>query len=257
MAYPVLGQQFILDTDASDSSVGAVLSEVQDDRERVIAYMSKAINIHERSYCVTRKELLAVIVAIQNFHTYLYGKNAFLRKYNVSMSWMKSLRRSTGQVARWLQELCTYNLTVCHRPGKRHTNADALSRTPCKACKRQQDITNSYMEESNENQEVALFNEDYCGPELIRTHAVTRQQDTENFVHSPVLLDGRTQVEIRQSQIEDEDIGQILVLRLSEEKQPRPEWSAISKKSAFFKTLWRNWDRPQLNATLLYRSWKN
>ena len=249
MAYPVLGQQFILDTDASDHSVGAILSQVQDDRERVIAYMSKAMNIHERSYCVTRKELLAVIIAIRNFHTYLYGQNVLLRTDNAAVSWLKSLRRPTGQVARWLQELGTYNLTVCHRPGKRHTNADALSRTPCKACKRQQDITNSDMEESDEDQEVAVFNEDDCSPELIQTHAVTRQQATENFVHSPVLLDGWTHVEIRQSQIEDEDIGQILVLL--EEKQPRPEWSAISKKSSFFKTLWRNWDRLHMHATLL------
>ena len=255
LAYPVLGQQFILDTDASDHSVGAVLSQVQDDRERVIAYMSKAMNIHERSYCVTRKELLAVIIAIRNFHTYLYGQNVLLRTDNAAVSWLKSLRRPTGQVARWLQELGTYNLTVCHRPGKRHTNADALSRTPCKACKHQQDITNSDMEESDEDQEVAAFNEDDCSPELIQTHAVTRQQATENFVHSPVLLEGWTHVEIRQSQIEDEDIGQILVLL--EEKQPRPEWSAISKKSSFFKTLWRNWDRLQLHATLLYRSWTN
>ena len=160
LAYPVLGQQFILDTDASDHSVGAVLSQVQDYREQVIAYMSKAMNVHERSYCVTRKELLAVIIAIGNFHTYLYGQNVLLRIDNAAVSWLKSLRRPTGQVARWLQELGTYNLTVCHRPGKRHTNADALSRTPCKACKRQQDITNSDMEESDEDQEVAVFNED-------------------------------------------------------------------------------------------------
>ena len=93
LAYPVLGQQFILDTDASDHSVGAVLSQVQDDRERVIAYMSKAMNIHERSYCVTRKELLAVIIAIRNFHTYLYGQNVLLRTDNAAVSWLKSLRK--------------------------------------------------------------------------------------------------------------------------------------------------------------------
>jgi hypothetical protein len=54
-------------TDASDKAVGAVLSQVQDSHERVIAYMSKSMNIHEQSYCVTRKELLAVILSSYMF----------------------------------------------------------------------------------------------------------------------------------------------------------------------------------------------
>jgi len=74
LAYPQLGSQFILDTDASDVGVGAVLSQVQDEHERVIAYMSKTMNVHERSYCVTRKELLAVVTALKHFHSYLYGQ---------------------------------------------------------------------------------------------------------------------------------------------------------------------------------------
>ena len=48
LAYPILGQQFVLDTDASEHSVSAVLSQVQEGRECVIAYMSKAMNSHER-----------------------------------------------------------------------------------------------------------------------------------------------------------------------------------------------------------------
>ena len=74
LAYPILGQQFVLDTSASEHSVGAVLSQVQEGRECVIAYISKAMNSGERAYCVTRKELLTIIVAMKNFHTYLYGK---------------------------------------------------------------------------------------------------------------------------------------------------------------------------------------
>ena len=85
--------------------MGAVLSQVHDDQERVIAYMSKAMNVHERTYCVTRKELLAVIVALKNFHTYLYGQKVLLRTDNAAVSWMQSLKRPTGQVARWLREL--------------------------------------------------------------------------------------------------------------------------------------------------------
>ena len=109
----------------------------QDEQERVIAYMSKTMNVHERVHWVTRKELLAVIVALRNFHTYLYDQKVLLRTDNAAVSWMRNLKKPTGQVARWLQELGTYDLTVVHRPGKRHVDADALSRMPYNACKRQ------------------------------------------------------------------------------------------------------------------------
>ncbi len=79
LGYPLPGLPFTLDTDASDKSVGAVLSQVQNGREIVIAYMSKAMNKHEQQYCITRKELLAVVVAIKNFHSYLYGQQVLLR----------------------------------------------------------------------------------------------------------------------------------------------------------------------------------
>ena len=253
LAYPHLGQQFILDTDASEHSVGAVLSQFQDDQERVIAYMSKTMNVHERIYCVTRKELLAVIVALRNFHTYLYGQNVLLRTDNAAVSWMRNLEKPTGQVARWLQELGTYDLTVVHRPGKRHVNADDLSRMPCKACKRQQDAASTHNDESDKGSDVTELVEDIGYSEDIQICAVTRKQDREAFVQGPVLLDGWNHSDIRLSQMEDADIGPILVL--VEEKKLLPKWSAISSKSSFFKTLRRNWDRLEVHSTILYRRW--
>ena len=235
--------------------MGAVLSQVQDDKERVIAYMSKAMNSHERAYCVTRKELLAVVVALKNFHTYLYGQNVLLRTDNAAVSWMRSLKRPTGQVARWLQELGTYDLTVVHRPGKRHVNADALSRIPCKSCKRQQDKSSPDTDDSDAEQEVSLPVEGSTDYECVQLNTVTRTQDAEIFIQGPVLLDGWDHSDIRQSQSEDADIGPILLLL--EENKSKPDWSTISGKSTAFKTLWRNWDRLQVHTSMLYRRWSH
>ena len=69
LAYPEVDLGFILDSDASNKAVGAVLSQKQDRAERVVAYMSKTMNKHEQSYCVTRKELLAVVTALKHFTT--------------------------------------------------------------------------------------------------------------------------------------------------------------------------------------------
>ena len=57
---------FVLDTDASEHAVGAVLSQIQVDEERVIAYCSRLYSETDRNYCTTRKEL-AVIESLRQF----------------------------------------------------------------------------------------------------------------------------------------------------------------------------------------------
>jgi len=57
----------ILDTYASDVAIGAVLSQKVDDEERPIAFFSRVMNAVPKQYCTTRRELLAVISALQHF----------------------------------------------------------------------------------------------------------------------------------------------------------------------------------------------
>lgn len=80
LVYPSLEKEFILDTDTSGTGMGAVLSQIGDDnKEHVIAYYSKSFSKVERQYCVTRRELLAIVMAVKNFHHYLYGVNFLVR----------------------------------------------------------------------------------------------------------------------------------------------------------------------------------
>ena len=58
---------FILDTDASGKTIGCVLSQAQDGKEKVIAYGSRALSRQERKYCVTDRELLAVQYFIEYY----------------------------------------------------------------------------------------------------------------------------------------------------------------------------------------------
>ncbi|KAJ8416125.1 hypothetical protein AAFF_G00381470 [Aldrovandia affinis] len=64
---------FILDTDASGVGAGGVLSQVGPDGERVVAYFSRRFNKAKRRYCVTWRELLAVVLSIKHFRYYLCG----------------------------------------------------------------------------------------------------------------------------------------------------------------------------------------
>ena len=62
LAYPLRDAgEFVLDTDASNHGMGAVLSQVQNGQEKVIAYASRTLNGSQRNYCTTKKELLADI----------------------------------------------------------------------------------------------------------------------------------------------------------------------------------------------------
>ena len=57
------GEAFIFHTDASGSRIGAVLSQIQDQEEKVITCCSRSLTKSERNYCMTRKEPLAVVEA--------------------------------------------------------------------------------------------------------------------------------------------------------------------------------------------------
>lgn len=82
---------FILDTDASDTAIGAVLSQVHEDGEHV-AYFSRCLSKHERQYCITKKELLAVVEAIKHFHYYLFGTKFLVRTDHGALSWLRRFK---------------------------------------------------------------------------------------------------------------------------------------------------------------------
>lgn len=133
--------EYILDTDASDCAVGAVLSQVQAGVERVIAYSSRALSKAERNYCVTRRELLSVVEHVRKFRTYLLPRRFTVRVDHQSLTHLLTFKEPEGQLARWLQALDEFDFKVVFRPGRQHNNADSLSRrqqrctNQCRVCR--------------------------------------------------------------------------------------------------------------------------
>ena len=136
LGYPQEEGQIVLDTDASDRGLGAVLSQRQTGTEIVLSYGSRTLTKAERNYCVTRRELLAIIFGLKKFRHYLLGRNVLIRTDHAALKWVMAFKEPEGQVARWLQVLDTYDVTIEHRPGRLHGNADGLSRIPCRQCGR-------------------------------------------------------------------------------------------------------------------------
>jgi hypothetical protein len=131
LAFPTADEYFILDTDACDTALAGILSQVQNGEEKVIAYYSRCFSRSERSYCTTRKELLAVIASVKHFHHYLYGRKFTIRSDHASLKWLANFKNLEGQLCRWVNILENYDYEIVHRPGRVHDNADALSRRPC------------------------------------------------------------------------------------------------------------------------------
>jgi hypothetical protein len=127
LAYPDMKETFILDTDASDYGIGGVLSQLQDGEERVISYASKTLNKSQRRYCVTYRELFAIVAMVKQFRHYLYGKPFIIRTDHASLRYWRTMDIE-GVVGRWLTRLGAYDFEVEHRAGKDHGNADGLSR---------------------------------------------------------------------------------------------------------------------------------
>ena len=127
LAYPNQDDHFILDTDASNHSIGAELLQVQDGIERLIGFVLDAA---QRNYCTTRKELSAVIRFTRHFKHNLLRRAFTVRTDHNSLTWLMGFKNIEGKLARWIEELSMYNMQIVHRAGKKHVHADGLVRMP-------------------------------------------------------------------------------------------------------------------------------
>ena len=108
LAYLDLTKRFILDTDASCYGIGAVLSQIQDGRERVIAYGSRTMTRRkgmtcQELNCVTHQELLSLVNFVKQNRHYLYGQRFLIRTDHGTLKYLFSFKDPQGQMARWLQ----------------------------------------------------------------------------------------------------------------------------------------------------------
>lgn len=112
LAYPDFNHQFTVATDASGTALGAVLCQVADSKERVIAYWSRQLNKAERNYSTAEREALAVVCAVKEFFPYLYGRRfTLLTDHNPLMS-LRGLSEVGGRLTHWVLFLQQFDMTV-------------------------------------------------------------------------------------------------------------------------------------------------
>jgi transposase InsO family protein len=252
LAYPSPDGNYILDTDASNFAISGILSQLQHGEEKVIAYYSQALSKEERRYCVTRRELLAVVKSVKHFHYYLYGVDFQVRTDHGSLAWLLNFKNPEDQLARWLELLGMYKMHIKHRPGRLHGNADGLSRIPCGPC------PSCTRKEAKDR--VGEVNHFACRmgrqvplPSTPSTSQVDPNSAPVTALAPVSLIQGLSTLELQAAQEEAPDISELLLLLKNQ--QPRPSWNEISAKSLVFKRYWREWDRLVVKDGLLLREW--
>ena len=125
---PDFGKRFVLQTDASEVGLGAVLSQVHDGSEYPITFVSRKLLPHEKNYATIEKECLAVKWAIGKLRYHLLGREFTLVTDHAPLKWMAFNKDRNARITRWFLHLQDFKFTVEHRAGRLHGNADAMSR---------------------------------------------------------------------------------------------------------------------------------
>ncbi|GJU79443.1 putative reverse transcriptase domain-containing protein [Tanacetum coccineum] len=124
LALPDGSEDFIAYCDASIKGLGAVLMQ----REKVIAYASRQLKIHEKNYTTHDLELGAVVFALKIWRHYLYGTKCTVFTDHKSLQHILNQKELNMRQRRWLELLSDYDCDIRYHPGKANVVADALSR---------------------------------------------------------------------------------------------------------------------------------
>ncbi|GJY18632.1 putative nucleotidyltransferase, ribonuclease H [Tanacetum coccineum] len=124
LALPEGSENFVVYCDASHKGLGAVLMQ----KEKVIAYASRQLKIHEKNYTTHDLELGAVVFALKMWRHYLYGTKCVVFTDHKSLQHILDQKELNMRQRRWLELLSDYDCELRYHPGKANVVADALSR---------------------------------------------------------------------------------------------------------------------------------
>ncbi|GKB40278.1 putative reverse transcriptase domain-containing protein [Tanacetum coccineum] len=117
-------EDFVVYCDASNQGLGCVLMQ----RNKVIAYASRQLKIHEKNYTTHDLELGAVVFALKTWRHYLYGTKSVIYTDHKSLQHIFDQKELNMRQRRWIELFSDYECEIRYHPGKANVVADALSR---------------------------------------------------------------------------------------------------------------------------------
>lgn len=279
--------RYILTTDASLHTIGAVLSQLQHDpddpskppTEKVIAYSSKMMSKCERNYCITRKELLSIVYHVNHFRMYLLGTEKFLIKSDHKC--LKSLinfKDVSSQLARWLELLSQFNYEIEFVPGTKIKQADFMSRCPGKLCicdyecsdpcsedyvskpcsfRPHDEVVRQLILEEKEEDTIDVLNDEFVSVVEVDEEQVEEEQESDDHFETTKKDNKEQEIvypwtydSLKETQNSDKDIGIVIEALANNQK---PIFDDIAPCSEVTKALLAQWKSLFLHEGILYR----
>lgn len=251
---------FVLETDASNLGLGAVLYQQQRGHKTVIAYASRRLRgaeRNDRNYSSMKLELLALKWAVvEKFRSYLLGSKFTVLTDNNPLCHLNTAKLGAVE-QRWAAQLAIFDFEVQYRPGRSNTAADALSRRP--GMEGMEVVT----EDSEYDGCVAVCSELRVGTlveaSIAEQVAGSREEGTgqlqeamedEHFLENTPTLPGYTKDELCQFQKADPVISLFRHFWNQKRKPTKNERVSLSRSVL---ALLKQWDRIQEKDGLLYR----
>ncbi len=125
-------RQFVVEVDASEVGVGAVLSQraTSDDKMHPCAFFSHRLSPAERNYDIGNRELLAIKLALEEWRHWLEGSGVPFVVWtdHKNLKYIQSAKRLNSRQARWALFFGHFDFSISYRPGSKNIKSDALSR---------------------------------------------------------------------------------------------------------------------------------
>ncbi|GKB37889.1 putative reverse transcriptase domain-containing protein [Tanacetum coccineum] len=122
LALPEGSKDFVVYCDASHKGLGAVLMQ----REKVIAYASRQLKVHEKNYTTHDLELRSVVFALKIWRHYLYGTKCIVFADHKSLQHILDQKKLNMRQRCWLELLSFYDCDIRYHPGKANIEAKKL-----------------------------------------------------------------------------------------------------------------------------------
>lgn len=130
LQYPDFTKEFMLTCDASQYSVGSVLSQFNSSGHEVpISYASKTLSEAQTRWSTIDRECYAIFWAIKHYHCYLYGRHFKIVTDHKPLVWLFNVKDPNSRLFRWRTEIAEYDFEIVYRKGVDNP-ADYFSRLP-------------------------------------------------------------------------------------------------------------------------------
>ena len=191
LTYPDWSKPFDIHTNASDTQLGAVISQ----NDMPIAFYSRKINSAQQNYTTMERELLAIVDTLKEYQNILYGQDI---KIHTDHKNLTCVNFNTQRVIRWQMVIEDFGPELAYIPGPTNVIADAISRLDrTNTRKEKQTNCNSFTKKSLEladlftdntiSEEIYPLNfkliqkEQVCDTKLIDYAAKTDGYSLQNF----------------------------------------------------------------------------